>query len=382
VIQNRAPLLPQLSATAAYQNKTANAPPPLGILPPGMMMRAVTNTFDTFNYYSFGASLNQLVWDFGTAWHRFRASEALARSQGATEKSTVLSIESQVRTTYFSARAQKALVQVAQETLSNQERHLQQIEGFVRVGSRPEIDLAQARTDRANAQVQLITAENGYETAKAQLNLAMGVDASPDYDVADETLPAVDGEDATTESLLGEALKTRPEVAALAEQVAAQKLALRGAKGAYGPSFFVGTGGTAAGTEITDMAYNWNFTASMSWTIFNGLANWGVVKEAAASLVALEAQLNAQRQQVRLDLEQARLAVRAAKAALMAAEEAATNARERLRLAEGRYQAGVGNIIELGDAQVAMTNAAAQRVQAEYTLSSARAQLLRALGRK
>ena len=50
-------------------------------------------------------------------------------------------------------------------------------------------------------------------------------------------------------------------------------------------------------------------------------------------------------------------------------------------LAEGRYQAGVGNIIELGDAQVAQTSAAAQAVQAEYNLATARAQLGRALGR-
>ena len=87
------------------------------------------------------------------------------------------------------------------------------------------------------------------------------------------------------------------------------------------------------------------------------------------------------RQQVRLGVEQARLAVRAAKAALGAAVEAEVNAREQLRLAEGRYAAGVGSIIELGDAQVAETTAAAQRVQADYNVSTARAQLLNALGR-
>ena len=57
-------------------------------------------------------------------------------------------------------------------------------------------------------------------------------------------------------------------------------------------------------------------------------------------------------------------------------------AREQLRLAEGRYRAGAGSIIELGDAQVTLSNAAAQRVQAEYNLAAARAALLRALGRE
>jgi outer membrane protein len=42
----------------------------------------------------------------------------------------------------------------------------------------------------------------------------------------------------------------------------------------------------------------------------------------------------------------------------------------------------VGNAIELGDAQVALTTAEAQTVQADDRLSTARAQLLRALGRQ
>ena len=57
------------------------------------------------------------------------------------------------------------------------------------------------------------------------------------------------------------------------------------------------------------------------------------------------------------------------------------NARERLRLAEARYRAGVGSIIEMGDAQVAMVTASSQSVQAEYSLATARSQLQRALGR-
>ena len=83
-----------------------------------------------------------------------------------------------------------------------------------------------------------------------------------------------------------------------------------------------------------------------------------------------------------MEVEQAQLAVRAAKAAGVAAEEAIVNAREQLRLAEGRYSAGLGSVIELGDAQVLLTNAAAQGVQARYNLATARAQLMAALGKR
>ena len=80
-------------------------------------------------------------------------------------------------------------------------------------------------------------------------------------------------------------------------------------------------------------------------------------------------------------LTTAQLAVTAAKATIGSAQEAAVNAHEQRRLAEQRFATGVGSIIELFDAQVADTAAATQLVQARYQLSSARAQLLWALGR-
>ena len=105
------------------------------------------------------------------------------------------------------------------------------------------------------------------------------------------------------------------------------------------------------------------------------------MREAEGNLGAVDAQLEAERLQVRLDVEQARLSVRSAKVSIGATEEALINAREQLRLAEASYSQGVGNIIQLGDAQVAMTSAGAQRVQADFNLAIARAQLLLALGR-
>jgi len=94
------------------------------------------------------------------------------------------------------------------------------------------------------------------------------------------------------------------------------------------------------------------------------------------------AQLDLLRQTLRSDVDAARLAVRAAKESISAAQEALTNSKVRLTLAEQRYQVGVGSAIELGDAQVAVTQASAQLVQADDKLATARAQLLRALGRR
>ena len=99
------------------------------------------------------------------------------------------------------AEANKALVKVQADTLENQQKHMAQVMGFVGAGTNPEIDLATARTAVANARVALITAQNNYDTARAQLNLAMGVNAHTNYDVADEGLRPVDREDEAIEAL-------------------------------------------------------------------------------------------------------------------------------------------------------------------------------------
>ena len=102
-------------------------------------------------------TLSQLVWDFGQTWNRFQAAQFSRRGPGQDQRTPLNDVALGVRAAFFSARAAKELLRVAKETLDNQERHLEQMQGFVEVGTRPAIDLAQARTDRANARVQLIS---------------------------------------------------------------------------------------------------------------------------------------------------------------------------------------------------------------------------------
>ncbi len=376
----RAPLLPQVSLNLGYARRTSNFTNTPGTVPTDVSASSAA-TFNSVDYLSSGLTATQLVWDFGQTLDRYRAQKLTAGAQEDTETATGQRALYAVRTSFFAARAQKALQAVAKETLESQERHFAQIEGFVEVGSRPQIDVAQARTDRANAKLDLINAQNAYAIAKAVLNQAMGVERDTAYDVADEALGPVNGEASQVDPLVEEALSRRPEYAALEKQMRAQELIISSVRGGYWPSIGVATGFTDNGRGFDTLTWNWSAGATLSWQLFEGFGTHSAVEEAGANLRILKAQSDTQRQQVRLDVSQAVLAVSAAQASIIATDEALTAARERLRLSEGRYQTGVGNVIELGDAQVSVTSAAAQRVQAEYRLSAARSQLLLALGR-
>ena len=378
VEQARAPMLPQLSATAGYSRQNGNFVSTTGTTIDGTGTTVAPDPTGN-NSFNLGLNFSQLLWDFGQTWNRYRASQANA---DASQQNEVLRRQQAlyaVRSAFFAARASKQLVGVAQETLDNQDRHLEQIQGFVEVGTRPSIDLAQAKTDRANAKVQLINATNGWNSARAQLLQAMGIEQPATFDVSDDTMPPIDEEKAESESLISEATKVRPDILAIAAQMEAQERALGAVRGAYGPS--LGFTSSVGEQGRTSLALNWRVGVTLQWNLFSGLATKGAEHEAIANLDSLQAQLDGQRQQVRLETEQARLAVVAAVSALEATQEALDNAKVRLTLAEGRYQTGVGNALELSDAQLQVTNAGAQRVNADYTLASARAQLLKAVGK-
>ena len=364
----RAPLLPQVGASASYERATRNS------------NLRTTQDFDTFDSFGFGLNATQLVWDFDKTHGRYSAAKEIVAAQEQSELAASQDVAQAVRAAYFEARAQRTLLAVAEDTLANVERHMQQITGFVAAGARAEIDLAQARTDVANARVDLISAQNGYDSARARLVQAVGGGLSGAFDVADEAMPPVAGEDGTTDALLARALPARAELRALERQVRAQQRTADAISGGYWPSLNVSTGVTEGGPALDDMRWNWRIGAALSWQLYQGGATDAQRDEAQASLVALRAQLETQQQAIRLELEEARLSLRSAKASLEATGEAVAAARERMRLAEGRYEAGVGSGLELADAQLALTSALARKVQAEYTLASARSRLLRALG--
>lgn len=390
--QARAPLLPQVKIESVYQRITGNRPQKPG------HTNNYGNTFDTFNWFDSQVDATQMIWDFGQTPNRFRAARARAVALGDSARATRLEAIADVRTAYFRAVAGKSLVAVARQTLANRQRHLEQIRGFVHAGTRPDIDLAQAVADEANARVQTIRAENGYAVARAQLNEAMGTTGDTDFDVADETFPPLPGEGTGTEmgSLIDEALHARPDLAAMDAQIHAQELTLRATRNGYWPTLNLIAGAESAGQSfekshelvgfgnvISSGGMAWNLWAGvqLTWPIFQGFLTRGQVHEADATLDGLRAQHDALVQQVWVAVQQAALAVGAAREALVAAGQALAGAQARLRMADGRYAAGVGSIIELSDAELAAALAGAQEVGAGYDLATARAALCLALGR-
>lgn len=399
VEESRAGYLPQVTLNGTYERTTGNFAPRPGALPAcvstggtaGTGGTACTSTTSSttqtpvswdpkYNYFLFGATATQLIYDFGQTSGRWRSAGASRDAAADNTRTAEVQTLFNVRRAYFQVRAQHDLVAVAEESVRNQEKHVEQTRAFVKAGIQPDINLATVRTALANAKVQLVTAQNNFEVSEAQLAQAMGVPVEGRFAITDEEMPPIPGEDGPSGPLAERALHARPEVANLADQRRAQELTVGAVRGAYGPSLGAIANVSDNGTAIDGLVPNWYAGLTLSWALLQGGLTRGQLREAKGTLENLAGQEAALRLQIQVDVEQGRLAVQAAKATIGAAAEAVVNAREQLTLAEGRYAHGLGSAVELSDAQVAHTTAEAQRVQAEFNLAAARAQLLGALG--
>jgi len=114
--QARAPLLPQVTGTAQYTRQTGNYVARPGAIPGGGLTGATSPSLTTsYDYWSFGVSATQLVYDFGQQSSRYHAAETSADAQRLDEQVIRLQLIFGVRRAYFGARAAN-MVGVAQET--------------------------------------------------------------------------------------------------------------------------------------------------------------------------------------------------------------------------------------------------------------------------
>ena len=378
VTQALSPLLPQLTGTGNYGR--------LRVISPASGA-AATNDFG-----SASVTASQLLFDFGRTW----AAKDVAKYSAAAFKEVLetqkLDISQLVKTQYFTLLLSKRLVQVNLAALDRAEVNLRSAQGFFQVGTQPKSFVTRAEVDVANGRVNVIRAQNAVNLARVALNTAMGIAVNAPTEVKD--LLSYSQFPINRDDLIAEALRNRPEyrqVKALADSAdASVRQTFRDffpnlfGSGTYGVTGV--TGGPAFNARTTsgfvDYGNEWNVGLTLNWTIFDGGNKIARYKEAKAAVEASQARVRDTELQVWQNVEQSYLNLGEAEERIGAAQKAVESAEENYQLARGRFDAGVANIIELTDAQLALTQAQSDQAQAlsDYRIGIAR--LERALGRR
>ena len=322
-------------------------------------------------------TLSQLLFDFGktfAATDREKANAESSKEDVEIDRNDTVLL---VKESYFNLLFGKRLVVVNQEAVARAELNLRSAKGFFEVGTRPKFDVTRAEVDLANSQLTLIQARNAVRLARVALNTAMGISATAPTEVQDiltyEAFPVDESR------LLAEALQRRPEYRQIKARVEAAEASVRQNFRNFFPDV---TSNAWYGANRADMNEIWELGVTLNWSIFDGGNKIAKYKEAKASLEAAQARVRVQELAIWKEVEQAYLNVIEGEERIQAAKKAVESAQENFRLAQGRFDAGVGTIIELTDAQLELTQAQSREANALTDYRIAVSRLERALGRR
>lgn len=323
----------------------------------------VGTTTTTYNFYNTGVSFSQRLFDFGKVLDSIRSAQASEQSLQADESTQRESVVLNVKQSYYNLLAARRLLGVADETLRQNQQHLELAQGRFGVGLAPKFDVTSAQVQLATTELNQLTARNNVSVARETLRNALGLTQPMDFDIVDDL--GAERIEITDDQALQAAYDRRPELQSIHAQQRADSEQIAALKKDYLP-YLTGNGGYNWSGSNYPLQSSWNIGAAVNLSIFNGGLTTAQIGEAEANLSNLKYNEEVLRQNIALEVRQAVLNLQQAEESIRVTEKGLQQARENLDLAEGRYQTGVGNIIELTDAQASLTSAEANHVQALY----------------
>lgn len=337
-------------------------------------------TRSTATSFNVNLSASQLIWDFGVSAAQRRAARARISSTEIAAVQIERDIIYAVVQNYLNAGAALEQLKVAQSALEAETLRARQIEGYVQVGMRAPIDRANANANLANAEARVIEARMNYDLAVIDLRAAMGViDDETPLRIEFEVFELQELETHSNRVLVQMALEQRGEFGEQSASEAAAREMLRAIRANNYPTLNAVAG--VSDSLVIDQSNRWNAYIGIrfNWNLYGSGTVQVQRRQQEAELIRISAQTASIAQSVGADVRRASARIHAAKALVETHNARVANANTQLELAEGRYRNGLGDIVELTDAQQSRVEAEYNLISAELNLSLARASLVAAI---
>jgi TolC family type I secretion outer membrane protein len=359
----RASALPQVSASGSYtQNDGTSGTGGAGASQEG---------------YAAALSVRQLLFDSGRTPALIREAESGAGAASATRDQVEQAVVFGARQAYFGVLAAEQVLLARTQGQELAALNLRAAQARYQEGVAPKADVTKAEVELANAQLDAIRARNGVQLAYASLNNALGLPPTTRLTLIQE-MPAP-AEVSALDSLLAAANQERPELTRARAAIEAAHAAVRVAGSATKPALFATVGTDwASNPPTTDSG--WTTGLALSFPLWDGGGTAARVRQARAQVESAQASHDSAKQEVGLEVEQAYLNVLEADQRVVTAEKLVAQAEENYRIARGRYESGVGPMIDVVDAEAALTMARTDYAQARYDAQVTRARLDLAVG--
>lgn len=329
---------------------------------------------------SYFLGLSQNIYDFGRREYKVKAFKEDLKTYQWTLKDIRLSVIDAIRQAYYGVLLAQRVVKVRMGDLERTREHFKQAQGFYQVGLRAKIDVTQAEVTVITAQKALLQAENNFQNGWVALAAAMGLDKPQRVTLKDDL--EIGRVNWNLEDLQKEALEKDPVLNRLRVLINFGEIGEEQAKREFFPEL-TGTAkyGRNTGTFFSDEE-NWNVGLQLNIPLFTGFFKKYKLEEVRANLSLAKANAETQKLAVISNIQNQYFNQVLAEKQIDVAREALRSAQENLDLAEGRYKAGVGNMLDVTDARNSFFQAETDYNQALYSYITSLYKVERALGRE
>ena len=347
-----------------------------GVVSNGLLLSNSGGSNNTRDVLSSSISARATLFD-GTREPNFRrAKESLTAVEFDAEE-TAQELILQVRTLYFQTLLDQELAAIQKQRVENIQLRLNQAQGFYEAGTAARNEVTQAAADLANAQLEATRADATLELDWVRLNVLLGTPSQNSYQLTQEEAENVPS--LSMEEFMKVALDERPELQSGWARIRAQLAQVDANSAARWPTLSASAGYNLNG-QPTPLDRTWSAGLILSWSLFDGGLNRARAEEAKATAEQLTEQLESTSNTVYQEIAVALTAWRTAETQQTTAQAGLDAAEQNRFLAAERYRVGVGNFLELSDAELALTEARTNVARAANATRTAAAQLARAVG--
>lgn len=370
---SRSRLFPELSLDPSLRRERTSGNPPTPI--PFDVPSAHLNTFSVPLDLSYELDL------WGRVRRSLEAATAQAQARASEYQNVLLTLTADVAVNYFLVRSLDAEIAALRRTVELHGETVRILEERFRQGALPEMEVAQARTERAVTQADLADATRRRAETIHALALLCGKPAGS-FDLAES--PVTLAPPAVPAGLPSSLLERRPDIARAERTLAARSAGIGVARAAYFPALrLTGQAGFLsddAGKLFTADSRVWSIGPSLSLPLFNAGRTAAEVEQAEAAYEEALAEYRKTVLAAVKDVEDslAQILLRNEQAAVQA--EAVASAGRVAVLARARYEAGAASYLEPVDAGRNLLRQERRQAELAGQRFAASVRLIKALG--
>jgi len=375
VAKARSGAFPTINATGLY---TRNFVIPKMFFEDGEETRSLQ--FGYKNSFQFGVNLQQSIFQGGKVFTAYSIAKDYKKYSKALLDQAKNEVIYSAEIMFYLTILERSHLTVLKKALEANSYNLEVVEKQYSQGMVSEYEVLRARVEKNNLLPGLLAVESSLRLSEKQLKSFLGIDLNTEIEIIEQIDDTATANIPTMDELIQKALLQRPEIKQTDLLVDISRKAIKIAKGDYYPSV------------AAYASYNWQSTSdefslsdnisksatagiSLNVPIFQGGARSGNVGYRKADYRQAQLMQMQLKDDIRLEVEAAFDRLIQAKKSLEIQGVNIAEAEEGLKIANLRYKSGVGTLLEVLSAQVALTDARNAQAKAIFQFRQARAEL-------